>query len=393
MPIDDDFETPTDETSLMLVREISGFVRAGELDRAEAVIRERLDEQPRFAFGQLLLGIIFAHGKRFDEALEACEAALAINPRLAPARLQIGRIHYDQDDHAKAREHVDAALAMDPNLAGGQLMLGLLAIEANDLDAAETALKDTLDIRPRHIAARLILADLYLDDGRIRKAIRLLKAVVKDRPESLIARQRLGRTLAAAGKLKDAVKVFEAAADHAPRPARFHALAGDVYRLLDRPTEAETAYEKALSLQPRFERARYGLSDTLIDQARYQDALAALDDVLQRRIRNHAVHQRHGLILFGMGRNRDALNAFQAALRFDDSLIRRDPGLAALLDRGDDAALRETASRVRALLKPLFSLPDRETRIRQRDFAMHFRQMMPRAHPLAANESSVQESA
>ena len=82
MPIDDDFETPTDETSLMLVREISGFVRAGELDRAEAVIRERLDEQPRFAFGQLLLGIIFAHGKRFDEALEACEAALAIERSL-----------------------------------------------------------------------------------------------------------------------------------------------------------------------------------------------------------------------------------------------------------------------------------------------------------------------
>lgn len=395
MPTEPDLETSANEASVMLVREIAGYVRAGSLDRAEALVRTRLDDQPRFAFGHLLLGMIFMRGKRYEEAVEACERALDINPRLAPASLQIGRIHFEQDNHDLARDHIDTALDMDPNLASGHAMLATLAIEASDVPAAEVALREVLDIQPRHLAARLTLAELYVDDGRIRKAIRLLKAVVKDRPESLIAKLRLGRILAADGRYKAAVRMFESAANQAHRPARFHVLAGDAYRCYGRHADARDAYQKALSVQPGLERGIYGLADTLIDLGEFREAVETLQVVLERHARAHAVFQRQGLILTRTARFDQALNAFRAALRDDDSLIRRDPELASLLARPENPQVTATqvAERIRSMLLPKFTVADRETRQRQRDFAMHFRQMMPRANPLIADDSTTQDAA
>ena len=392
MPGDPDFAASTDDASVMLVREIATHMRSGALDQAEAVVRARLEDQPRFAFGHLLLGMIYTRGKRYDEAIEACERALEINPRLAPAPLQIGRIRFEQDAHPEAREYVDQALDMDPNLAGGQVMLASLALEVDDVVAAESALREVLEIRPRHVAARLMLAELYVDDGRIRKARRLLKAVVKDRPESLIARLRLGRVLAADGRYKAATQVFQEAAALAPRPARFHVLAGQTLRCLGREAEAAEAFQHALTLQPALEPALYGLADTLIARRELPAALQALQPLLDRHTRDHGVFQRHGLMLTQQGRHTDALKAFRAALRDDDSLIRRDPDLARLLAPGVDArsAACEVASRIRTLLMPQFEIPDRTRRQRQRDFALHFRQMMPQDSNLPSEGQTAQ---
>ena len=390
MPTEPDLSVPDDDTSVMLVREISAHIRSGSLDRAEAILRSRLAEQPRFAFGQLLLGMIYTRGKRYDEAVEACERALEINPRLAPAPLQIGRIQFEQDDHAGARRQVDRALDMDPNLAGGQLMLAALALEDDEVEAAEAALSEVLEIRPRHIAARLMLAEIYVDDGRIRKALRLLKAVVKDRPESFIARLRLGRVQAADRRYKAAAKTFQAAAASAARPARLHVLAGDALRCLGREADAGEAYQQALTHQPSLEPALYGLADTQIARGELQAAQQTLLGLLQTHPRAHAVFQRQGLIYAQQGFFELAIRAFRAALREDDSLIRRDPVLAELLAPGVDlaTATAQVAERIRALLLPRFAIPDRQTRQRQRDFALHFRQMMPRNHPIPANEQA-----
>ena len=77
---------------------------------------------------------------------------------------------------------------------------------------------------------------------------------------------------------------------------------------------AETAYLRALELDPDMVEARYNLSLNYMDAKRYEDAIASFDMMLELEPDSYRVYYSQGLSFYYLERNDEALEAYDLAM-------------------------------------------------------------------------------
>ena len=206
------------------------------------------------------------------------------------------------------------------------------------LDAAEKLCRSVIADDPSSAGARVILGGIALKTGQYDAAAALFAEAVDLDSKQADGWQGLGITKATAGRVKDAITDFERAIRLTPgNPGMLNNLA-NCYRQVDQLDSAVRYYQKALSTDPAFLPAAVSLGEILVQQRKFEEALALYDQVIARIHEGPAappdlasLYHGRGLALKGLGRVDEALACYHEAIRLKPRLAAAHNSIAAVL--------------------------------------------------------------
>ena len=205
-----------------------------EFEKAEAILREILAADDRFADVHEMLGVIAHSTGNFIAAERHFERALEINPNYTEAALNLAVTYNDRGKYDAAREiysriqgrPATTAHALEP------FALGKIANMHADL------------------------AQAYVDSGLIREGIAELEKAVDLCPEFADLRTRLGALLREVNDVAGARAQYEAAVAARPNFVAARIQLGVVLLALGEPDGAEEEWKRALEIEPENPQAK-----------------------------------------------------------------------------------------------------------------------------------------
>jgi tetratricopeptide (TPR) repeat protein len=111
---------------------------AGKLEDAERLAGAAEEANPKRPDIRNLRGAIFAKQKRYDQAVEQFDAALAIDPNFHQAKLNLAEVNLYQGKYAEAAQHYEELQRLDPESELLQFKLILCALLSGDPVRAST---------------------------------------------------------------------------------------------------------------------------------------------------------------------------------------------------------------------------------------------------------------
>ena len=129
--------------------------------------------------------------------------------------------------------------------------LGILYSDLGNYKKAEENYIEALRIDDKFYPAKMNLALLYNKQGKNKKAEILLKDVVKNHPEVSQAFYSLGLLEAEIGNYEESAKYLKQASEKMPGNSRVFFNLAKILDFLNKTPEAEAAYLKAYSIEPR----------------------------------------------------------------------------------------------------------------------------------------------
>jgi tetratricopeptide (TPR) repeat protein len=348
----------------------------------------RLDNRdPRWAY--YLAAARSANG-RYEQAVEAYRAAVALRPDYAPAQLGLVKALAGAGELDAAREACERVIARHPQLAAAHYELGKIHASQGRLKEALESHAAACRIYPRYGAARYALATAYRRLGRSAEAAEHFeiyeqnKSAVPPAEDPLLAAVHAlggggvthiaeGQRLAAAGKLEAAVQAHLKALEIDPRLLSAHVNLISLYGRLGRNADALTHYRAAIEIDPGSDEAHYNYGVLAASQGRAKEAAAAYRKVLAANPRHPEAHNNLGYLLQQAGRPGEAAAHFRSALEYQPGYAQAHFNLGMLLmERKDyraaighfraslDAADESQARRLFALAAAYARSGDRE---------------------------------
>ena len=156
--------------------------------------------------------------------------------------------------------------------------------------------------------------------GRLDQAKADLEEVLRNHPGSAGAVHFLGLVAHQEGDQARAVELLEKAITMNRVVPFFHGNLGEVYRALDRYTEAIASCRKAVELFPVYPEALNTLGAALFEQGEIAEAEATLRRALEFKPDLAAAHGNLGNVLSAQGNLEPAVEAFQRAVRWAPNL-------------------------------------------------------------------------
>lgn len=152
----------------------------------------------------------------------------------------------------EAESQFRKAVEMDPAMAGVRAQLAALLHKRGDKAAAAELLAKELELDPGNKEVATNYAIVLTDTGDARAAVRAWRRVLELTPENALAGQELARLLTDLGEVAEAKRVLEQVeAVGRPDPAFWFNIGANLSNQ-DKFEEAESAYRKALTLDPAF---------------------------------------------------------------------------------------------------------------------------------------------
>jgi tetratricopeptide (TPR) repeat protein len=281
----------------------------GKTAEAEADARKALAAEPALTAAKALLGQAALAERRYGEAVQLFEAALAEVPGADRLHYPLGLAYRGLGEGAKAADHLARAgkagvRPADPlrdeieGLRTGErvhLAKGKAALQAGRAAEAAEELRRALAARPESVAARINLATVLASQGDRTAALSLLREAARLEPGNATAHFDLGLLLAAGGALQEARVELAAAIAARPEDAEAHRALAQVLRDGNDLPGALAEYGRAVALAPADDVARVGEGETLVRLGRFQAARDRLEE-------GRRALPESGLLAYGLAR-------------------------------------------------------------------------------------------
>jgi tetratricopeptide (TPR) repeat protein len=137
-----------------------------------------------------------AQGRRFPEAIAACQRLLDLQPGHLWALDMLGFVSYMDGRFQDARAACEQALAIDPDHAYAEKGLGLCLVRLGEPDAGLQHLERSITLSPRWFDVRHDLGVTLLELGRLAEARAALEAARGVEPGRAAEVDRLLRVVA-----------------------------------------------------------------------------------------------------------------------------------------------------------------------------------------------------
>lgn len=199
----------------------AAYIQAGELDRAEAILRELLDLPSPVPRVYLNMATLHRLRRNYAQAEDQYRKALEQDPQTIEVYQGLGQMYLEQKDWDKAEANFDHALEKDPQNASAIYGLAQVAIQKKEFLKAESFYKQLLEKNPNNLVILNDMGLLYLKTNEPKKALEVYH------------------------------KLF--AVDD--RYAKGHANAGLAYAFLEDADKALEEWTRALELDPSLEAA------------------------------------------------------------------------------------------------------------------------------------------
>jgi tetratricopeptide (TPR) repeat protein len=229
-------------------------LQAGRLAEAIDAFRGIVTNNPQLSDGWVQLGSALEQAGREDEALDVYRNAIDVAPELAPElALKRGATLLKLERYDEAKQH--ARLAERTNPGGMHLLLARIALARKEYRAAEEESTAATKDAGSALAAEVLLAQAYTQQGRLQEAL----AVVERAEKKAAAEQSgpveslhfvRGDILGRMERYDEAIAVFRKEIALFPRNRQPYANLYLVYRVTNRPREAEGALEEMVRAIP-----------------------------------------------------------------------------------------------------------------------------------------------
>jgi tetratricopeptide (TPR) repeat protein len=254
----------------------------------------------------------YIDSEQWDQALENCEAALAVNPGSRAARYLTAYIYYEQDRHEEALQAVDRVLEDDPIHQDALKLAGIVATRMGDRDRARRYFDRYMELNPGDVNVRLSVATDIANAGDPEGALRFAQQGLEVEQDNLQLLTYIGHFATNAALQAEQRMSRGEAADPAQITQLFQ-IAAEAY---ERVFEAEGDETDAQILE-RLVIAQFRLGNTDGAVALGRRATEAMPD-------NAAIWEAYSRALEEAGNHREALTAIERAR----SLGRDTPALA-----------------------------------------------------------------
>lgn len=211
----------------------------------------------------------------FESAIPPLQKFLIEKPDVAFAHFQLAYVYTALKRFADARAEYEKTIALDPKMSEAQLNLGIMLLDI-DPSAAITPLAKAVELLPSQPRPRFLLGAAQERTGNLEAAAKSFDGAAhldSSDPDALV---HLGNIYLKLNRPADAEPKFRAALGiQANSPPALLGLA----KSLDaqKKPEAQEAYRNYLATQPNDPGAKRQVIRSLIDEKKYDEALAELD--------------------------------------------------------------------------------------------------------------------
>ena len=255
------------------------LIREGNLDGAEAELRVSVQLDPRNPVYLGSLGAVLGMERKLEESDAYLEKALGLNPADWVTRRNLASNQYQLGQLQPAKENLQTVLKAAPGDNTTRLLLGMIAEESKDYTAAVKWLASVPDQVRQRPESMVALTRAYYNLGYKERARQTLKdlLVLSTRPDWREGVLRGGQAAVQAGDYEIAERMFASLSTTYPDPAKLgYNLALAQYHN-NKISESRTGLEKLVAAGHETSEIENLLGWCAFKQARYKDAVAALD--------------------------------------------------------------------------------------------------------------------
>jgi len=256
----------------------------GDLNRAEALLRDLHTRHPGIFAVDESLGLLLAGREKYSAALPFLDAAVHEQPSSDAAHANLGAACFQLHRNQQALSEFQIAAQLNPHNAATQQSLGRLWMEAHEPQRAAEALTAALALKPGDADLALDLAQALDDAGDLAKAKETVRAM-PGADSSAAAQSLLGDIEEKSGAFKDAVQADQRAAAIDPSEPNIWAVGLEFLRhwTFD---GAIPEFEAGVQRFPQSVRMRLGLGVAYFGDAKYGSAVPIFADLLDADPRN-----------------------------------------------------------------------------------------------------------
>ncbi len=252
--------------------------------------------------GQVLFILVLTLTLVFQQPAEA-----TANFNRAVELQQQGKLNAAADEYR-------AALRLAPDYAEAQANLGAVLSRLGKYEEAVTAFETALKLNPQLTPIFFNLGIAHYRASQFGKAVEAFEKFLKVSPTVVQAGQLLGLSLVELGRNEEAVRQLEQTLRAAPEDAAVLYSLGLAYLRLNRP-ELPWAIEKLASLPAGAAAAHQLKGLTFFARFEFEKAIAELTEAQKLNAELPRLNYSFGLCYFKLGRNREAIAAFDNELK------------------------------------------------------------------------------
>jgi len=320
------------------LRYIEAAIRAGRRAEVQDEYAQRLEQRSEDPIAYVLRGYTLeADSAAFDHFTKAIE----LDPDSYWALVALGEVYDRMEGEERAEEVLTRAVRVRPRFPFAHAALGEVYRKRRQLERAITAYLQAIELDPNSFVAHRGLGRLYLSEGDEAGALPELLLASRMAPHDFELHMEVAGLLDAAGSRADAHGHYRAATELKPSaPQAWYGRARTAREagLLD---DAVPALEKVLELKPYHHLARRDLADLLRERKDFARSATLYRDAVRATPGDVSAHRGLGQAYEGLGKVYEALVAYDEALHVDETDTPSRDGIARLL-----AALGTTPKRV-----------------------------------------------
>lgn len=303
----------------------------GEGMAAAARVIEAIRRQPQNPAFHCTLGDILGAQGMTRQATLCYREALQAEPGFLPALVNLGNALQRLGQYPEACIAYWHAIREHPDCADAYNNLGNALRADKRTEESLACYREALRLAPDHPEAALNLGGALVQLNRPREAEDWARRSVALRPESSAALNNLAMALAGLGNLAEAERHAREALARAPMAAHLHANLGSILLRQRRFAEAEAALERAVELRPHSSSHHNAMGSVLARQGRLLEAESECLRAVELNRTYADGWTELGLIRQSLGRDPEALECLDEAVRLDPSQARAHLGRAQVL--------------------------------------------------------------
>ncbi|MBV9010421.1 MAG: tetratricopeptide repeat protein [Verrucomicrobia bacterium] len=317
---------------------------SGRLDEAAGIIQEQIKRAPKNASFHAMLGMILRQQNKNDEAQQEFEQALQIDPANEASITQLVDLDVSRKDFATALRRVTELREKAPHSGTPYYLEGKVDAAQGKFDLAQEALFKAIDLEPDQNRSYDLLLGVYPRANKLPEALQRLNSILAKKPDD-------ARALLLSGLIYDQLKDSTNARTAyekvlAINPNSVPALNNLAYiyaEKLNDLTKAADLAQKARSIAPNDPSVLDTLGWILYKQGEYQQASDLLAQAVARNSAGPEIEYHRGMANYMMGRSDVARAALEKAAAAPENFAGKDEAkrYLAMLDNNKQQSVAE----------------------------------------------------
>ena len=290
-----------------------------EYDKAYGMFRKGLaldQNNPKLHFNY---GVSLEANGRLEDAAEEYRVALRSKPGWFLPMNNLGIVSFKQGHHDKAISAFNQVLNADPFNAEAYNNIGVVLADQGRTKEAIKNYRRAIEADSRYTKAVINLERALESTGNFSDALLELEKLVKLSPDSTDARERLAGLYLKMERYPEALEQAEAALEWDPDSIQALRIKGAVLRVMGNDQEAQTCFERILSMDSGNYAFLLDLADIHFRRKEYKEAEERIQAYLLRRPNDREAKLLLGRLYAEMGNRTHAIQVFEELSKSDPS--------------------------------------------------------------------------